>query len=138
MAPVLEARNADHLTINSLSNNRVASSIRNCYPSFHRVVRKSCGDRSSRPSGPALSATLENLKVVTGTDLSTSFYGAELDHLGVHMLYKKGDHDEEVNKPIGGKHHLRGSLPKRKVRMHQHEAVMQRSECNFPFRGSHF
>jgi 6-phosphogluconate dehydrogenase len=55
---------------------------------------------------PALSATLEYLKVVTGTDLPTSFYEAELDYFGSHMFDKKGDQDEEVKKPMEGKHHF--------------------------------
>ncbi|KAL5433090.1 hypothetical protein PMIN05_008519 [Paraphaeosphaeria minitans] len=103
LAPVLRAPNANHSTINLLSNDKAAGSLRHCYPSLRRVVAKAV---ETDQVAPALGATLEYLKVVTGTDLPTSFYEAELDYFGSHMFDKKGDEDKEVKKPMEGKHHF--------------------------------
>lgn len=103
LAPVLKAPNVDHSSINLLATERTAKDIQNCYPSLRRVVAKAV---ETDQVAPALSATLEYFKVVTGTDLPTSFYEAELDYFGSHMFDKKGDQDEQIKKPMEGKHHF--------------------------------
>jgi len=55
---------------------------------------------------PALSATLEHFKVMTGTDLLTAFYEAELDYFGSHVIDKKGVEDTQVKKPMECKQHI--------------------------------
>lgn len=100
---MLQAPNANYSTINLLSTNRAAKDIRSCYGSLRRIVAKSV---ETDQVVPALSATLEYFKVVTGTDLPTSFYEAELDYFGSHMFDKKGDQDKQVKKPMEGKHHF--------------------------------
>jgi 6-phosphogluconate dehydrogenase len=53
---------------------------------------------------PALSATAEWIKIVSGTDLPTAFYEAQLDYFGNHMYDTKDDKD--VGGPTEGKHHF--------------------------------
>ncbi|KAJ4299540.1 hypothetical protein N0V90_004786 [Kalmusia sp. IMI 367209] len=103
LAPVLKASNANHTTMNLLHTARNAEDIRNCYPSLRRIVAKAV---ETDQVVPALSASLEYFKVVTGMELPTSFYEAELDYFGSHMFDKKGDKDEQVKKPMEGKHHF--------------------------------
>jgi len=103
LAPVLKAPNANHSTISLETTTRAANDVRNCYPSLRRIVAKVV---ETDQVAPALTATLEYFKVITGTDLPTSFYEAELDYFGAHMFDKKGDKDEQVKKPMEGKHHF--------------------------------
>jgi 6-phosphogluconate dehydrogenase len=81
----------------------VAKDIKNCFPALRRVVAKSV---ETDQVTPAISATLDYFKVVSGVDLPTSFYEAELDYFGSHMFDKKGDQDPQVKKPMEGKHHF--------------------------------
>ncbi|KAF2743766.1 6-phosphogluconate dehydrogenase-like protein [Sporormia fimetaria CBS 119925] len=84
-----------------LYNQRMMEEVRKSYPSLRRVVAKAV---ETDQVIPALSSTLEYFKVVTGTDLPTSFYDAELDYFGSHMFDKKGE--EGTEKPEEGKHHF--------------------------------
>jgi len=52
---------------------------------------------------PALSATLEYVKIQTSTELPTNFYEAQLDYFGAHMYDKKGEDEEGL--PEEGKYH---------------------------------
>jgi 6-phosphogluconate dehydrogenase len=45
---------------------------------------------------------LEWVKYMSGTDMPTSFYEAQLDYFGNHMFDKKGEDDEGL--PKEGKH----------------------------------
>ncbi|KAF2638765.1 6-phosphogluconate dehydrogenase C-terminal domain-like protein [Massarina eburnea CBS 473.64] len=103
LAPVLKSSNTDASTLNLNHNPRTARDIKDCFPSLRRVVAKAV---ETDQVVPALSATLEYLKVVSGTDLPTSFYEAELDYFGSHMYDRKSDNDSEVKKPMEGKHHF--------------------------------
>ncbi|KAF1979000.1 6-phosphogluconate dehydrogenase-like protein [Bimuria novae-zelandiae CBS 107.79] len=103
LAPVLNAPKANYSTINLLTTDAAAKDVRNCYPSLRRIVAKAV---ETDQVAPALSTTLEYFKVVTGTDLPTSFYEAELDYFGSHMFDKKGDQDKQVKQPMEGKHHF--------------------------------
>jgi 6-phosphogluconate dehydrogenase len=103
LAPILKAPSADASSIHLQRDARVARDIRNAYPSLRRVVAKVV---ETDQVAPALSATLEYFKVMTGTDLPTAFYEAELDYFGSHMFDKKGDKDAQVKKPMEGKHHF--------------------------------
>ncbi|CAI6334867.1 unnamed protein product [Periconia digitata] len=103
LAPILKSTNANPSTMNLNHNPRLAKDILNSYPSLRTVVAKAV---ETDQVAPALSSTLEYFKVVTGTDLPTSFYEAELDYFGSHMFDKKGDDDEQVKKPMEGKHHF--------------------------------
>lgn len=100
---MLNAPHADHSSVNLLANARAAQDLRTCFPALRRVVAKAV---ETDQVAPSLAATLEYVKVVSGTDLPTSFYEAELDYFGAHMFDKKGDRDEKVRKPMEGKHHF--------------------------------
>ncbi|PVH93932.1 6-phosphogluconate dehydrogenase-like protein [Periconia macrospinosa] len=103
LAPVLKSTNASPETLNLNLNPRAAKDISKCYPSLRTIVAKSV---ETDQVTPAISATLEYFKVVTGTDLPTSFYEAELDYFGNHKFDKKGDPDPQVKKPMEGKYHF--------------------------------
>lgn len=103
LGPVLKSPSASPETINLQHNARAAQDIRNCYPSLRRIVAKVV---ETDQVAPALTASLEYFKVITGTDLPTSFYEAELDYFGAHMFDKKGDTSNEVKRPMEGKHHF--------------------------------
>lgn len=103
LAPVLKAPSANHSTINLQHDARTAKDIRNCFPALRRVLAKAV---ETDQIAPALNASLEYFKVVSGVDLPTAFYEAELDYFGSHMFDKKGDEDKEVKKPMEGKHHF--------------------------------
>jgi 6-phosphogluconate dehydrogenase len=103
LAPILKSSNAKPSTMNLNLNPRAAKDIKNCYPSLRKIVAKAV---EKDQVAPALSATLEYFKVVSGTELPTTFYEAELDYFGSHMFDKKGDQDQNVKKPMEGKHHF--------------------------------
>ncbi|KAF1955072.1 6-phosphogluconate dehydrogenase-like protein [Byssothecium circinans] len=103
LAPILKSPNADPSNMNLNHNPRATKDINNCYPSLRKIVAKAI---ETDQVVPALSASLEYFKVVSGTDLPTSFYEAELDYFGSHMFDKKGETDKEVKKPMEGKHHF--------------------------------
>jgi 6-phosphogluconate dehydrogenase len=100
---ILQARlcSRNPADVNLLYDPKTMRDVRNCYPSLRRVVAKGV---ECDQVVPALSATLEYFKVVTGTDLPTSFYEAELDYFGSHMFDKKGE--KGVKGPMEGKHHF--------------------------------
>lgn len=102
LAPILKSKPSSS-DLNFNFSSRVAKDIRNCFPALRRVVAKSV---ETDQVTPALSATLEYFKVISGTDLPTSFYEAELDYFGSHMFDRRGDTDENVKKPLEGKHHF--------------------------------
>jgi 6-phosphogluconate dehydrogenase len=102
LAPVLKS-NPSPEGLNLNFSSRVAKDIKKCFPALRRVVAKSV---ETDQVVPAISATLEYFKIVSGTDLPTSFYEAELDYFGSHMFDKKGDTDPSVKKPEEGKHHF--------------------------------
>ncbi|USW48946.1 Putative 6-phosphogluconate dehydrogenase, NAD(P)-binding domain superfamily [Septoria linicola] len=78
----------------------VAKDLKKTYASLKKVVLAGVeGDHVI----PSLAATLDYLKMVTSTDLPTSFQEAELDYFGRHMFDIKG-HDEG-GLPTIGKHH---------------------------------
>jgi 6-phosphogluconate dehydrogenase len=103
LAPVFKAPSADASRMRLEHDARTARDVCNVFPSLRRVVAKAV---ETDQVAPALSATLEYFKVITGTDLPTSFYEAELDYFGSHMFDKKGEEDKEVKKPMEGKHHF--------------------------------
>jgi 6-phosphogluconate dehydrogenase len=103
LAPVLKAPSANASTIYLQHDAQTARDVRNVYPSLRRVVAKAV---ETDQVAPALSASLEYLKVVTGTELPTSFYEAELDYFGAHMFDKRGDEKKTVKKPMEGKYHF--------------------------------
>ncbi|KAF2261213.1 6-phosphogluconate dehydrogenase C-terminal domain-like protein [Lojkania enalia] len=87
--------------INLLFHPHVANDIRSAFPSLRKVVEKAV---ETDQVAPALSASLEYFKVVTGTDLPTAFYEAELDYFGSHMFDKKGERGTEG--PTEGRYHF--------------------------------
>jgi 6-phosphogluconate dehydrogenase len=87
--------------VNLLFSERAMKDVRNTYPCLRKVVAKVV---ETDQVAPALSASLEYFKVVTGTDLPTSFYEAELDYFGSHMFDKKGE--EGTEGPTEGRHHF--------------------------------
>jgi 6-phosphogluconate dehydrogenase len=102
LAPILKSKpSSDDLNLNFSS--RVAEDVRKCVPALRRVVAKAV---ETDQVVPAISATLEYFKVASGTDLPTAFYEAELDYFGSHMFDKRGDTDDNVKKPMEGKHHF--------------------------------
>ena len=105
LAPVLTDENRSADNTNLLFNRKAMQDVKKCFLSLRKVVAK-CVETDQVV--PALSASLEYFKVVTGTDLPTSFYGAELDYFGHHMFDKKGE--EGIEGPTEGKNHLNGSL----------------------------
>lgn len=107
LAPVLTNKNRSADNINLLFNQKAMQDVKKCFLSLRKVVAK-CVETDQVV--PALSASLEYFKVVTGTDLPTSFYGAELDYFGHHMLDKKGE--EVIEGPMEGKHHFKWKLAK--------------------------
>jgi 6-phosphogluconate dehydrogenase len=101
LKPILCSPNPPPESINLVFNPRTMDDVRKCFPSLRRVVAKAV---ETDQVAPALSATLDYFKVVTGTDLPTSFYEAELDYFGKHMYDVKGD--KNVGGPTEGKHHF--------------------------------
>jgi 6-phosphogluconate dehydrogenase len=87
--------------VNLLFNSRTMEDVRKTFPALRRIVSKAV---ETDQVAPALSATLEFFKIVTGTELPTSFYEAELDYFGNHMFDKKGE--KGVGGPMEGKHHF--------------------------------
>jgi 6-phosphogluconate dehydrogenase len=102
LAPILKS-NPTSEDMNLNFSSRVAKDVKNCFPALRRVVAKVV---ETDQVAPAISTTLEYFKVASGTDLPTSFYEAELDYFGSHMFDRKGDADENVKKPMEGKHHF--------------------------------
>jgi 6-phosphogluconate dehydrogenase len=102
LAPILKSKPSSD-DLNLIFSPRVAEDVRKCFPALRRVVAKAV---ETDQVVPAISASLEYFKVVTGTDLPTAFYEAELDYFGSHMFDKRGDTDEQVKKPMEGKHHF--------------------------------
>lgn len=102
LAPVLKSRPSSEQSNLNFSSH-VAEDVRNCFSALRRVVSKVV---ESDQVVPAISATLEYFKIISGTDLPTAFYKAELDYFGSHMFDKRGDTDQQVKKPMEGKHHF--------------------------------
>ncbi|OCL06297.1 6-phosphogluconate dehydrogenase-like protein [Glonium stellatum] len=101
LAPTLTDKNKTVDNVNLLFNQKTMQDVRKCFISLRKVVAKSV---ETDQIVPALSATLEYFKIVTGTNLPTSFYEAELDYFGQHMFDKKGE--EGIGGPTEGKHHF--------------------------------
>lgn len=87
LAPVLTDKNRSADNINLLFSQRVMQDVKKCFLSLRKVVAK-CVETDQVV--PALSASLEYFKIVTGTDLPASSYEVELDYFGHHMFDKKG------------------------------------------------
>lgn len=102
LAPILKS-NPSSSDLNLNFSSRAAKDIRNCFPALRRVAAKSV---ETDQVTPAISATLEYFKVISGTDLPTSFYEAELDYFGNHMFDKRSDTDENVKKPMEREHYF--------------------------------
>jgi len=86
-------------SLNPLYETAVADEFKKGMSSLKKVCLKAMeGDHNI----PALSATLEWLKIMTSVDLPTSFYEAQLDYFGNHMFDKKGDDPEGA--AVTGKH----------------------------------
>jgi 6-phosphogluconate dehydrogenase len=100
LGPVLLS-NPSPEDINLVFNPRTMDDVRKTYPSLRRVVAAAV---ETDQVVPALSSTLEYFKIVTGTNLSTSFYEAELDYFGNHMFDKKGE--KGTDQASEGKHHF--------------------------------
>lgn len=102
LAPIfLKTPSSKDLNLNH--SERVSQDIKKCFPALRRIVGKAI---ETDQVVPALSATLEYVKMVSGVDLPTSFYEAELDYFGAHMFDRKGDGDQKVKEPGEGKHHF--------------------------------
>lgn len=101
LQPIYAKREDKKEEINPLYDPSVAKDLKRCYPSLKKVVLAAT---EADQVIPALSATLEYLKIQTSTDLPTSFYEAQLDYFGKHMYDKKGDDPE--GKPTEGKYHF--------------------------------
>ena len=102
LAPILKPNpSSEGLNLNFSS--RVAHDIQACFPALRRVVSKAV---ETDQVAPSLSATLEYFKIISGTDLPTAFYEAELDYFGSHMFDKSGDKEKQVKKPMEGQHHF--------------------------------
>lgn len=101
LAPVLLSTSLKAENMHLLFQKRVATDIRRTYPALRRIVSKVI---ETDQVAPALSATLEYYKVITGIDLPTAFYEAELDYFGSHMFDKKGE--KGTDGPLEGKHHF--------------------------------
>lgn len=78
----------------------IADSLRKTYTPLKHVILKATECDHVVPS---LASTLEYLKMITSTDLPTSFQEAELDYFGRHMFDIKGQ--DEGGLPTIGKHH---------------------------------
>lgn len=102
LAPILKS-NPSSEDLNLNFSTRVARDVRNCFPALRRIVSKAV---ETDQVVPAISATLEYFKIISGTDLPTAFYEAELDYFGSHMFDKRGDSDPQVKQPMEGKHHF--------------------------------
>lgn len=97
--PIYAARTSKGDTINPLYEPAVAAEFKKGFPALKSVCLKGMeGDHVT----PAMSASLEWLKIVTSTDLPTSFYEAQLDYFGNHMFDKKGEDPEGL--PTEGKY----------------------------------
>ncbi|GAB7363256.1 hypothetical protein MBLNU230_g3538t1 [Neophaeotheca triangularis] len=85
---------------NPLSSPPVAEELKQLFPSLKHVCLKAVeGDHFV----PALSASLEYLKIMTSVELlPASFYEAQLDYFGSHMYDRWND---ETGEPVEGKHH---------------------------------
>lgn len=100
LKPVLHSEFLEE-PVNLLFNPRTMDDARKTFPALRRVVAKAV---ETDQVAPALSSTLEYFKIVTGTDLPTSFYEAELDYFGSHMFDKKGE--EGISEAKEGKYHF--------------------------------
>jgi 6-phosphogluconate dehydrogenase len=90
---------ASKKSLNPLYQTAVAEEFKKGLPSLKKVCLKAMeGDHNV----PALSASLEWLKIMPSMDLPTSFYEAQLDYFGNHMFDKKGDDPEGL--PVEGKY----------------------------------
>ncbi|KAF2186501.1 6-phosphogluconate dehydrogenase-like protein [Zopfia rhizophila CBS 207.26] len=101
LAPFLKDPSKTKESVDLLFDSRAMKDVRSMYPSLKKVVTNAI---ETDQVVPALSASLEYFKVVTGTDLPTSFYEAELDYFGSHMFDKKGE--KGVEGPTEGRHHF--------------------------------
>ena len=91
---------ADKNILNLLFEAPVAKDLKNGQPALKRVVVAVLAEDHVIP---ALGSSLEYIKYMTGLDLPTSFYEAELDYFGKHMYDKKGEDPEGL--PTTGKYH---------------------------------
>jgi 6-phosphogluconate dehydrogenase len=101
LAPVLTDKNRSVDNINLLFSQMAIQDVKKCFLSLRKVVAK-CVETDQVV--PALSASLEYFKIVTGTDPPTSSYEVELDYFGHHMFDKKGE--EGIEGSMEGKHHF--------------------------------
>lgn len=86
-------------SLNPLFQNAVKDEFKKGLPSLKKICLKAMeGDHII----PALSASLEWLKIMTSVDLPTSFSEAQLDYFGNHMFDKRGDDKDGL--PVEGKH----------------------------------
>lgn len=95
-------KNAEKLPdLNMLTeSDKALNDLANGYPKLKEVL---AGAMKADLIVPALSATAEWIKIVSGTNLPTGFYEAQLDYFGKHMYDSKGD---DVPGPTEGKHHF--------------------------------
>ena len=87
--------------VNLLHYAKTTSHIQAAAPALRNVVAKAV--ETDQPV-PALSASLEYFKMVTGTNLPTAFHEAQLDYFGCHKFDTIGDTD--VGAPTKGRHHF--------------------------------
>ncbi|KAK5110654.1 hypothetical protein LTR62_005694 [Meristemomyces frigidus] len=100
LKPIYDYCDPSKSSSNPLLHSAVSSDLKRGLASLKKVVLKSV---EADAVVPALSATLEYLKVMTSTALPTNFYEAQLDYFGKHMYDKKGD--DEQGLPTEGKWH---------------------------------
>lgn len=91
---------SNHQEMNPLSVPAVAADLKKTFAPLKRVILAAT---ENDHVAPALSSTLEYLKMMTSVDLPTSFQEAELDYFGRHMFDIKGKDEEGL--PTIGKHH---------------------------------
>lgn len=87
-------------SINLLLEQRVVDDLKKGYPSLKNVVAKAV---EADHVVPAMSATSEWIRYVSGVALPTSFYEAQLDYFGAHMYDEKG---VEAPLPVTGREHF--------------------------------
>lgn len=90
---------------NLLLTKIIATEIEKYYLKLKRVVLTSI---EYGANVPALTATLEYLKYMSGTDLPTNFMEAELDYFGAHSYDLKCENAMEIKKGI---HHYEWKKP---------------------------
>jgi 6-phosphogluconate dehydrogenase len=81
ISEILQTSYAEGTHVHLLCKTQVAEEVKRCQPSLKKIVLRGI---EADAHVPCLSATLEYLKYIGGTDLPTSFTEAQLDSFGAH------------------------------------------------------